>query len=251
VFGLFKFFRRRSLRRQTFPAAARRTIEKNCAWFGRLSQADRKALEAHAAVFLAEKKFEGCGGLKLNDEIRTTIAAHACLLLLHRNDDYYPELESILVYPTSYLAKTQEAGPAGTIAEYKEARLGESWRHGTVVLSWEDVQDTGDGRNVVLHEFAHQLDLANEEMDGAPELGAKQDYADWARIMKREYERLRRDDESGKPTVIDPYGAEEPAEFFAVITEAFFEAPAALIKEHPELYEQLRKFYRQDPVSWK
>ena len=251
MFSLLKYFRRKRLRRRPFPAAWRGWIDKNARLLRRLPANDHKELEGHIAVFLDEKKFEGCGGLRISDEVRVTIASQACLLLLHRKDDCFPELESILVYPTSYLAKTQEPGPAGTVAEYKEARLGESWKHGTVVLSWDDVKRGGGGHNVVLHEFAHQLDLANEEMDGVPALASGSDYADWARVMEREFERLRRDDDRGRPTFIDPYGAEEPAEFFAVITEAFFEDPAELKKHHGELYEQLRKFYQQDPASWK
>lgn len=251
MFGLFKFFRRRRLRRRALPAAWRRVIEKNVPLFRRLPAADRVELGGHVAVFLDEKRFEGCGGLRLNDEIRVTIAANACVLLLHRDDDNFPDLTSILVYPTTYLAKAQEPGPAGTVAEFDEARLGESWKHGTVVLSWEEVLQTGDGCNVVLHEFAHQLDQANGEMDGVPALDHGSDYADWSRVMEGEFKRLRQDDERGRDTVIDPYGAGEPAEFFSVITEAFFEAAAELKREHPELYEQLRKFYRQDPASWK
>ena len=251
MFGFLKYFRRRKLRRQPFPSAWRGTIEKNAALVCQLPHADRRELEGHIQVFLSEKKFEGCGGLRISDEIRVTIASQACLLLLHRKDDCFPGLESILVYPTSYLAKTQEPGPAGTVAEYKEARLGESWKHGTVVLSWDDVKNRGGGHNVVLHEFAHQLDLANEEMDGVPGLSSPSDYADWARVMEREFERLRREDDRGRPTFIDPYGAKEPAEFFAVITEMFFEEPAELKKRHPELYEQLKKYFRQDPASWK
>lgn len=250
MFGLFKYFRRKKLRREPFPPKWRQMMGK-VPLVRRLSEADRKELEGHVCVFLDEKKFEGCGGLKITDEIRVSIAANACLLLLHRGADYFPELESILVYPTAYLAKKEEPGPAGTTVEYREERLGESWRHGTVVLSWDDVQNSGDGHNVVLHEFAHQLDQANEEMDGAPQLDSTSDFADWSRVMEREFEKLKRDDERDRPTVINTYGASEPAEFFAVITEAFFETPEKLKQNHAELYEQLRKFYRQDPAAWK
>lgn len=249
MFGLFKYLRRKKVLKRPFPKDWRRIIEKNVGWFQRLPRGDRPRLEQRIQIFLAEKKFEGCGGQKITDEVRVTVAAHACLLLLHREDDYFPRLQSILVYPTSYWGRKEEPGPAGTVAEYDEARLGESWKHGTIVLSWEDVREAGDGVNVVLHEFAHQLDLANEEMDGVPEL-ADGAYADWARVMEREFERLKRDEARGIETVIDPYGAEEPAEFFAVTTEVFFEDAVALKREHPELYEQLRRFYRQDPAAW-
>ena len=178
--------------------------------------------------------------------------AQACLLLLHRESHDYPGLDSILVYPHAYLAPTTEVAPGGIVVEGSSARLGESWVRGVVVLSWDDVisgaRDRAHGHNVVLHEFAHQLDQEDGRADGAPILEHRGLYTAWARILSGEFERLRREVGAGRPTDIDPYGATNPAEFFAVVTEAFFERPAALKRRHPELYAELELFYKQDPL---
>ena len=205
-------------------------------------------------MFLAEKKFEGCGGLEITDEIRVTIAAQACLLLLHREPHYYPRLVSILVYPHPYVAQARERLPGGIVSEGPSGRLGESWVEDVVVLAWDAVRagasDANDGHNVVLHEFAHQLDQEDGTSNGAPILEHRSSYVAWARILGAEFAALCEAAEQGRPTDIDPYGATDPAEFFAVVTEAFFERPAALRGRHPQLYAQLRDFYRQDPLSF-
>lgn len=205
-------------------------------------------------MFLAEKKFEGCGGLEITDEIRVTIAAQACLLLLHREPHYYPRLVSILVYPHPYVAQARERLPGGIVSEGPSGRLGESWVEDVVVLAWDAVRagasDANDGHNVVLHEFAHQLDQEDGTSNGAPILEHRSSYVAWARILGAEFAALCEAAGQGRPTDIDPYGATNPAEFFAVVTEAFFERPAALRGRHPQLYAQLRDFYRQDPLSF-
>ena len=204
-------------------------------------------------VFLDEKEFEGCGGLTITDEIRVTIAAHACLLLLGRETDIYPELRSILVYPSTYVSRYSVQQPDGTVLEEEEPNLGESWATGYVILSWDEVaRDSArgdDGRNLVLHEFAHQLDDESGASDGAPLLPEPSMYADWARVLGGEYKILVEKAERRRRTLLDKYGAESPAEFFAVATECFFERPVELRREHPELYAQLRSFYNQDPVA--
>ncbi len=257
VFGFFKRRRRLRLRSAPFPPAWLQIIEKNVPFYTWLPDADRQELQGLVQIFLAEKSFEGCGGLELTDEIKLTIAAQACLLLLHRETDIYPRLITILVYPSAYVAKAVRS--IGThigghlVLEGEVHPLGESSSSGVVVLSWDDVKagasDFDDGQNLVLHEFAHQLDGEDGALNGAPLLEQPGQYVAWARVLNDEYERLQRDSRLGRSSVLDQYGASDPAEFFAVATECFFEKPAILRKRHPELYEELKSFYRQDPAQ--
>jgi MtfA peptidase len=254
-FGILKQRRRRKLKRKSFPAPWRSIISRNFPIFRRLPRADQIELLGHVQVFLAEKRFEGCGGLELTDEIRVTIAAQACLLLLHRQTDYYPQLTSILVYPSSYIAQEKRHLGANIWEEGDEHRLGHTGRRlGSLVLAWDDAKrgaaDPSDGRNLVLHEFAHQLDFEDNTTDGAPALATKAEYQSWARIMQREFTALRAAAETGTPTLLDTYGAENPAEFFAVVTEAFFQRPHALRAKHPELYAEFARFFRQQPIQY-
>jgi Mlc titration factor MtfA (ptsG expression regulator) len=245
--------RRSRIRRSPFPEEWEAILERNVPLYRRLSEADRSELKGHIRVFLAEKRFEGAGGLAITDEIRVAIAAHACVLLLHRTTDYYPGLYTILVYPGAYVAERAVREPMGTVTEQTETRLGESSTRGAIVLSWDAVEatasDVGDCRNVVLHEFAHQLDAQDGLVEGTPVLADRSRYVAWARILGREYERLRRDAALGRQTVLDRYGATSPAEFFAVATECFFARPKLLKARHPELYGELRGYYQQDPVE--
>jgi len=253
---LRKTFRER-LRRREFPEDWRRILRQDVAYYRGLSPDDRCELEGHIRVFLAEKRFEGCAGLQVTDEIRLVIAAQACVLLLHRDTDYYPGLKTILVYPDAYVAPFRHVGPGGLVTEGTMVRSGESWHRpgagGPVVLSWSDVRRgaacPSDGHNVALHEFAHQLDGESGGIEGAPVLGAGSSYAAWARVLGAEYQGLIDDLANRRPTVLRPYGAKDPGEFFAVVTEAFFERPRDLLERHPELYAQLREFYKQDPAA--
>jgi Mlc titration factor MtfA (ptsG expression regulator) len=252
VFG-FRERRRRRLRAMPLSEAAWRTIDARVPYVKALGEADRAELGGTIQVLLAEKRFEGCGGLAITDEVRLVIAAQAAVLLLHRETDYYPKLRSVLVYPSTYAAPTTTVQPDGTVVEGTQARLGESWHGGALVLSWSDVvagaADPRDGRNVVLHEFAHRLDGEGGPMDGAPTLGDRAHYRAWARVLGDEYAELTRDLHDGHASLIDAYGATNPPEFFAVVTETFFERPAALKKKHPELYAALAGFNRQDPAA--
>jgi Mlc titration factor MtfA (ptsG expression regulator) len=255
IFGFLKQRRRRNITAKPFPAAWRSIITRNVPIFQRLPRADQIELLGNVQVFLAEKRFEGCGGLEITDEIRVTIATQACLLLLHRTTDYYPHLTSILVYRSSYLAHEVRPVETHVWSEGDEPRLGHTGRRlGSLVLAWDDVRrstaNSSDGRNLVLHEFAHQLDFEDYTTDGAPALATKAEYQSWARVMNREFAALRAAAEAGMPTVLDIYGAENPAEFFAVVTEAFFEGPRALRARHPELYAEFARFFRQDPVQY-
>lgn len=253
MLGWWRRRRRRKLRERPHPPEWEEILARRVPAAARLAPEDRRELLGLMQVFLAEKHFEGCGGLALSDEIRVTIAAQACLLLLHRETDFYPDCTSILVYPHAYVAHASERLPDGTIAEGPSVRLGESWQRDVVVLSWDDVvhgaSDVRDGHNVVLHEFAHQLDQEGGTADGAPALPRRSMYVAWARVLGAEYERLLERIAQHRPTLLDPYAATSPAEFFAVATETFFEKPRALRARHPELYEQLRLFYRQDPAA--
>jgi len=250
---LFKKRRREELRRTPLPAEQRAIIRRNVPYVATLSAGDQSELEVHIQVFLAEKSFEGCGGLVMTDEIKLTIAAQACLLLLHRETDYYPDLSSILVYPSAYVVKNTRQKIGDLVVESDQVRLGESWLRGAVVLAWDAVQHDAanphDGRNVVLHEFAHQLDAEDGAMNGAPILGRRSSYSAWAQALGAEYEELVARVATDKPADIDAYGATSPAEFFAVVTEAFFESGGQLKREHPELYEVLQDFFQQDPAD--
>lgn len=251
MFDLFKKRRRRVLRAQPLPPGWLEIIEQNVPLFQRLPASDQQELQGHVQVFLAEKHFEGCGGLEMTDEIRVTIAAQACLLLLHRETNYYPRLITILVYPHAYIASSLQHLGGGIMLEGESVRLGEAWKEGVVVLSWDDVRrgalDLHDGNNVVLHEFAHQLDQQDGVADGVPILERRSQYVSWARVLSADYERLRRDAQVGRSDVLDEYGATDPAEFFAVATECFFEKPGQLQCKHPALYEELKEYYRIDP----
>ncbi len=255
IFAAFKRRRRQSLRARSFPATWKSIIARNVPIFRRLPVTDQAELLGHIQVFLDEKHFEGCGGLELTDEIRLTIAAQACLLLLHRETDYYPELVTILVYPSVYIADEERYLGNNIWERGEDSRLGHTGRRmGSLVLAWDEAKrgaaDPADGMNLVLHEFAHQLDFEDSETDGAPALATRTEYLSWARVMSREFEALRAADQAGTPTVLDTYGATNPAEFFAVATEAFFERPAALRAKQPELYRELARFYRQDPATY-
>jgi Mlc titration factor MtfA (ptsG expression regulator) len=252
MFGLIHR-RRQQLRAKPFPAEWVEIIQRTVPFYARLPQDDQRELQGHIQVFLAEKRFEGCGGLTLTDEIRVTIAAYACVLLLHRETDYYPLLVTILVYPHPFVVSRYQAGPAGQVVEADQALAGESWRHGNVALAWDEVQhsafDPQDGHNVVFHEFAHQLDEEDGSANGAPVLPRRSMYGAWARILGTDFAELVRDAEEGRASVLDQYGATNPAEFFAVATEAFFEQPVMLRSWHPQLYAELMLYYQQDPAA--
>lgn len=255
VFGFLKQRRRERLRAQAIPPGWQSILRRNLAIFQRLPSEDQDELLGHVQVFLAEKRFEGCGGLDLTDEIRVTIAAQACLLLLHRETDYYPRLITILVYPSGYTVFGERYLEGEIWEEGGEDRLGHTGRRlGSLVLAWDAAKhgatEPSDGQNLVLHEFAHQLDFEDDGTEGAPAMATRVEYLAWARVMSSEFKALRAADEAGIPTVLDPYGTTNPAEFFAVVTEAFFERPRALRARHPELYTELARFFRQDPVRY-
>ncbi len=218
-----------------------------------MSVLDKEELKQHILIFLTEKHFFGCGGLTITDEIRVTIAAQACVLLLHRETDYYPGLHSILVYPAAYVAKATRRLAGGIVEEGFDVRLGESWHHGSVVLSWDDVRrgsaDVRDGHNVVFHEFAHQLDSSEGQGDSSAVLQEWSTFIAWARVLHKNFIKLQQDLSGNKPTLLGSYAGQNPAEFFAVATEYFFERPKDLQKTYPDLYRELSNFYHQNPAE--
>jgi Mlc titration factor MtfA (ptsG expression regulator) len=242
---MFRFFhsRRKRLKEQPFPVQWLELLER-VPHYRRLPAPDREELCGHIRVFLSEKSFEGCNGLVMNDEVRITIACQACLLLLHRGAACFPAISSVVVYPDEYLAPWQETDESGIVVEGEEQRSGEFAGTGALVLSWEDVLmagvDAEGAYNVVIHEFAHQIDA---------ECGITDSDA-WHGTLEREYHRLQHDAAHRRPTLFDPYGVENPAEFFAVVTECFFEDPRRFRARHPELYGEMSAFFRQDPASW-
>jgi MtfA peptidase len=252
MFG-FKNRRRRKLRQRPLPWNWLNIVKLNVPYYSRLPLADQTELQGHIQVFLDEKKFEGCGGLQITDEIKLTIAAQACILLLHRQTDYFPGLSSVLVYPRAYVAAQSRHLGSGVVVEGDEVRLGESWHRGSIVLSWEDIlqaaKNSHHTQNVVLHEFAHQIDISGGIGDTTPILRNRSSFLVWAQTLQSDYEKLCRDVATARPTVLDEYGATSPAEFFAVATESFFQNPIALKKHHPELYNELKQFYQQDPAT--
>lgn len=252
-FGWLRTRRRQKLAARPFPPAWRDAIATNFAQFEFLTADERLRLEAIVHILIAEKNWEGCGGLALTDEIRATIAAQAGLLVIGLPNEYFDRVISVLVYPDSYLARETVPQPGGIVIEGHSARSGEAWEGGALVLSWADVLESGqvpdDGFNVVFHEFAHALDMQGHGFDGTPLLESQSQYQTWAQVMSAEYRRLIRRTRRGLDTLLDPYGAVSEAEFFAVATESFFEQPLDMEEEHPELYALFRDFYRQDPAA--
>lgn len=248
VHAWLKARRRRTLAARGLSESERVILMKGVPLIKEVPAEMRDQLEGVMRVFLDEISFEACGGLEsVTEEMRVVVAGQACLLLLKSGYGDFGRLRSVLMYPDAYRAASDEQ-------DSQEVRLGESWQTGSVVLSWQSVEDgaknTEDGRNVVLHEFAHQIDQYDGDADGLPVLKTKGDYQRWAEAFSRAYDKLCDRVNRSRKTVMDPYGATNPAEFFAVATETFFEKPEQMQRVHPDVYEQLRLFYGLDPVNW-
>jgi hypothetical protein len=215
----------------------------------------RSRLHPLIQIFIREKTFVGCNELVVTDEMRVVVAAYACLLVLNRpgvpRKHFYDDLFSVLIYPTAFLVPQAHHHDDGLVTESKDAASGEAWDSRRIILSWQDIKDGARGEhNVVLHEFAHYLDMEDETMDGAPGLGSARAYEQWSEVFWDEYDRLCEEVDAGRATFLDPYAASEPAEFFAVATETFFMQPRELQARHAALYAQLRMYYRLDPARW-
>jgi Mlc titration factor MtfA (ptsG expression regulator) len=240
---------------ESFPEHFRELLRRGVPCAGLLSDAELTKLEALVRIFNSEKAFEGARGLEVDDEMRVVIAARACLLVLWRvelDSPLYPDLETIIIYPSTYRAKVQRR-EGYVMIDDEQTRLGESWERGAVVLSWAAVLSSAanarDGHDVVLHEFAHQLDAQDGAMDGTPELDDLERYSVWSRVAGAEYAALVDAVEHHRKTSIDAYGASNAPEFFAVVVEQFFEQPLALERRHQELYRELATFFRFDPAA--
>jgi Mlc titration factor MtfA (ptsG expression regulator) len=222
-----------------------------------LNDAERDRLCDLTLVMIVEKRWEGCAGLQLTEHMRMIIAAQAALLLVGfeidpLTDPVYPNVQEILVYPTGYFATTQRRDALGVVHE-GSPNLGEAWYSGPVIVSWADaihgVADGDDGRNLVLHEFAHKLDMLDGVVDGTPPLAGAAEYRTWRSVMNDAFSRLRMAGPGASVLVLDRYGATNPAEFFAVATEAFFERSREMRQREPALYETMKMYFRQDPAG--
>lgn len=256
MLGWFVNRRRKKLMQKPFPLAWENIIRRNVAHYRLLDEKERAHLQKLMQIFIAEKNWEGAGGLELTDEIRVTIAAQACLLILNMPHNYYRNVESIIVYPTEVVP------PQRKLAFFETARhplepshpiAGQAFQQGPLILVWDAVlhssRHPGSGYNVVYHEFAHKLDMLDGAADGTPPLKARGEYIDWVKVFSREYLRLQDDLKKGRNTFLDEYGAKDEAEFFAVATEQFFDQPLLMEKHTPEIYRILKEYYRQDPAK--
>ncbi|MFT5756487.1 MAG: Mlc titration factor MtfA (ptsG expression regulator) [Alteromonadaceae bacterium] len=250
----YREYQRNKIRKQPFKKQWRKIIQQRIPYFRQMPADLQLQLKQHIQVFLVEKDFVGCNGVQITDEIKVTIATQACLLLLNRKTDYYPKLQTILVYPRAFIKAQTIKGIDGVAYTQKQALLGESWDLGKIVLSWEDTlhgaEVTNDGQNVVIHEFAHQLDQENGRANGAPVLGRGQSYQDWSKVFAKQFAILQQQAKHGEPSLFSYYGATEPAEFFAVASEVFFEKSKQFSSKYPILYQQLAQYYKVDPVHW-
>lgn len=251
---VWRHLRRARVRRQPFPAAWREVLRRRMPAYARLPADLQLQLKKHVQVLLAEKPFIGCAGFEVTDEVRVLVAAQASLLQLNRRAGGFPNLRQVLVYPGAFVVARETPDAAGLVRDERRVLAGESWHQGQVVLSWDDVvagaADPADGRNVVVHEFAHQLDSETGPPNGAPLLGRRERYARWAAVLQAAFDDLHARLAQGVPSVLDAYAATNPAEFFACASEAFFERPEALAAEQPALFAELAGCYRVNPLSW-
>ena len=246
--------RRQRIRTRPFPAAWREILKRRVPYVRSLPADLQLQLKQHIQVFLAEKPFIGCKGLEVTDEMRVTIAAHACLLILNRPSGYYPYLRQILVYPDIFVVERDHTDHVGVAHRARQVLAGESWSEGQVVLSWQDTLDgaavADDGQNVAIHEFAHQLDQETGRANGAPMLAGRAQRQRWSSVLSTEFMTLQARVSRGAPNLFCDYGATDPAEFFAVVSEVFFEQPTQMAQAHPALYQEFSLFYQLDPVNW-
>lgn len=251
VFYLFYYrnWRRQKELQQPFPKPWRNFLKRQVPAYKQLNAEQKKRLERLVQLFISEKDYYGCDGFEVDDKVRVTIAGHACLLVLERPFSDYDDVRSILVYPDVYRAQGTESDGL-VVSQSDQIRAGEASSHGRVVLAWSECESAiahpHSPHNVILHEFAHQLDYLDGTADGAPPLHGEQ-ARNWQETMTKAWDHLQdRLDRHRKPW-LDPYGATEPAEFFAVLTETFFQQPEHLLEAQPDVYKALCGYYRLDP----
>jgi Mlc titration factor MtfA (ptsG expression regulator) len=248
----FKRWRRaRVLRQSRIEPRLWRRIVARYPFTRALAEPELDRLHELVVLFLHEKAIQGAGGMAIREEVRLAIAVQACILVLELGLDYYRDWVEVIVYPDEFVAEYDYVDEAGVTHHVEEAMSGESWQRGPVVVSWADVEEagTGQGYNVVIHEFAHKLDMLNGEPNGYPPLHPDMQRTAWAEAFTEAYEDFYRKVDSGITCGIDEYAAESPAEFFAVVSEAFFESPEKVAATYPGVYAQLTHFYRQDPAA--
>ena len=245
--------RRKRILKTAFPVEWGEWLVERVPHFESLIPADQSKLKSMVQVFVAEKEWEGCQGLEITEEIKVTIAGQACLMLLGIDHNYYYNVRNVLVFPRHYIPKHQTMDGSGVVHESRQAVLGQASSDGPVVLSWVSSREGGlnahDGRNVVIHEFAHKLDFMDGFANGVPILRSRKNYGRWFKIMRHEYDVLVARSERRKATLLDDYGATNPGEFFAVSVECFFEKPVALRRKHEALYRILAEYFGQDPAA--
>ena len=216
-----------------------------------LAPEERLRLRDHVSLFLHGKTMHGAGGLALHEDMRLAIAAQACILILNLDIDFYRGWSEIIVYPDEFVAEYEFTDDDGVVHSVREPMSGESWLGGPLILSWADADRAGQGSgyNVVIHEFAHKIDMLNGDANGFPPLHAAMSREDWAHAFTTAYQDLCAAVERGEETLIDPYATEDPSEFFAVMSEAFIEVPWIVQMQYPAVYRELCRFYRQDPAA--
>ena len=244
---LRSWLKQKALDRVQVSEAQWAEAEARLPFLGHLDADQRRQLRETAREFLAEKEWSAARGLVLTPGIQLSIALQACLPIVHLGLDHYRGWVGIVVYPGDFVIPRQEMDENGIVHEYDDEVMGEAWEGGPVLVSWYDHPEDADGINVVIHEFAHKLDMENGETDGMPRLPADMSRRDWIAAFQPAYDDFCQRVDSGEDTFLDPYAADHPAEFFAVMSEAFFETPDILHDEYPAVYEQLKRFYRQDP----
>jgi Mlc titration factor MtfA (ptsG expression regulator) len=256
MFHWFADQRRKKLNDAPFPDSWEVILRRNVAHYGMLDEGERAHLRALIQVFIAEKNWEGAGGLQLTDEIRVTISAQACLLLLGLDHNFYRNVESIIVYPSTVIPPPRKPGFFENVlapVEPGQPVIGQAFHQGPVIVVWDAALHEGrhpeQGGNVVYHEFAHKLDMLDGSADGTPPLRDRDEYRDWVQVCSREYLHLKDAARNGRKSFLDAYGATNEAEFFAVATEQFFDQPQVMIEHSPELYRVLKEYYRQDPAE--
>jgi len=248
----FRQWRRsRVLRRAAIDEALWQAVIEQYPFTRALDRDERRRLRDWATLFLHDKAVVGAGGIELRDDMRVGIAAQACMLILNLDLDYYGGWSEVIVYPDEFVAEYDYVDTDGVAHHVAQPMSGESWLAGPVILSWADAELRGGstGYNVVLHEFAHKLDMLNGDANGFPPLHAGMDREAWSDAFASAYEDFRRRIGRNEPTGIDPYAAENPSEFFAVLSETFFELPLAVRDEYAGVYRQLAAFYRQDTAA--
>ena len=251
---IHKTRKRTTISIRPFPMQWEQALSTYWPIFSRIPYGLKQKLRKQIQLFMAEKQIVGCQGLRLNEQERVIIAAQACLLIINKSFDHFDPLKTILVYPSSFITNREVNLGNGTVASDKRVLSGESWDTGRIIISWQDtvdgVADDTDGANVIIHEFAHLLDHQSGSSNGAPILNKSSDYDTWSVVWNDAFSRFLTSLEDGKTPLFNPYGASNPAEFFAVVSEVFFENGQLLKNHEPALYEQLKHYYEVDTKEW-